>query len=83
MDKLSKINDLYVKGWISKEEYDALYEKHAPKPSGAEQIIKLLAGMSLEELLETYKDAERLLGKAGASVIQLLITAELDKRING
>lgn len=39
--------------------------------------------MSLEELLEAYKDAEKLLGKAGASVLHLLIVAELDKRING
>lgn len=83
MDKLSKINDLYVKGWISKEEYDALYEKHAPQKSSAEYLVEVISGMSLEELLEAYKDSEALLGKAGASVIQLLITAELDKRING
>lgn len=83
MNTLDRINDLFIKGHIDAETYEALYKKHAPKPSGAEQIINLLADMSLEELLETYKDAEAMLGKAGASVIHLLITAELDKRING
>lgn len=83
MDKLNKINELYIKGWISEAEYEALYKKHATEPSGAAHIIKLLAGMSLEELLDTYKDAEAMLGKAGASVIHLLVVAELDKRING
>lgn len=47
----------------------------------AEQIINILGGMSLEELLEAYKNAD---GKiAEASLLRLLITAELDKRING
>lgn len=48
-----------------------------------DKLIGVITKMSLEELLEAYKDAEALLGKAGASVIQLLIVAELDKRING
>lgn len=51
--------------------------------SSAEELIGIVSGMSLEELLEAYKDAEMLLGKAGASVLHLLIVAELDKRING
>lgn len=46
-------------------------------------VIEILHDMTLEELLEAYKDAEQMLGKAGASVIHLLIVAELDKRING
>lgn len=50
--------------------------------SGATKLLETLGKMSIEELLETYKDAERMFGKAGASVIHLLIVAELDKRIN-
>lgn len=83
MDKLQRINELYVKGHISQTVYEALYKRHKPQKSGAEELIGIVSGMSLEELLEAYKDAERMLGKAGASVIHLLIVAELDKRING
>lgn len=47
-----------------------------------ENMIKALGRMSLEELLEIYKGAEALLGKDGASMIELLIAAEIDKRID-
>lgn len=83
MDKLNRINEMYVKGHIDKAEYEALYDKYSPKTSGAAELVGLIGKMSLEELLEAYKDTEQLLGKAGASVIHLLIVAELDKRING
>lgn len=83
MDTLDRINQLYVKGHISKEEYEALYDRHKPQESGAAALIGIIGNMSVEELLKTYKDAEKLLGKAGASVLHLLIAAELDKRING
>ena len=86
MEKINKINELYIKGWITDAEYEALYKKHAPEhkeQSGAASIIEVISKMSIEELLETYKDAERMLGKAGASVIHLLIVAELEKRITG
>lgn len=45
-----------------------------------EDIISILAGLSLEELLEMYRNAEANT-LAEASLMQLLITAELDKRI--
>lgn len=83
MDKLDRINEMYLKGHIDKAEYEALYNRHKPQESGAAKLVGIVSSMSLEELLEAYKDAESLLGKAGASVIQLLIVAELDKRING
>lgn len=46
-------------------------------------IIELLHGMSLEELLEAYKDADKLHTLAEANLLRLLITAELDNRITG
>jgi len=46
-------------------------------------IIKLFNTLSVEELLEAYKDAEAMLGKPEASLTQLLIVAELEKRIYG
>lgn len=47
----------------------------------AADIIKILGGMSLEELLEMYRDASKS-DLAEASLLRLLITAELDKRIH-
>lgn len=38
MDKLTKINDLFIKGWINEEEYEALIEKHTPKDNSADNI---------------------------------------------
>lgn len=49
----------------------------------AEEIIAIIGSMSLEELLETYKDADKCGSLAESSLLRLLITAELDKRING
>ena len=46
----------------------------------AEEIIRILGGMSLEELLELYRDTDKS-DLAEASLLRLLITAELDKRI--
>lgn len=46
-----------------------------------EEIIKYIGGMSLEELLETYRDTEKS-NLAEANLVRLLITAELDKRIS-
>ena len=83
MDKLKRIDEMFVRGHIDKAEYEALYDRYKPKESGAAELVGLISKMSLEDLLELYKDAERMLGKAGASVIHLLIVAELDKRING
>lgn len=83
MDKLDRINELYLKGHINEAEYEALYERHKPQKSWAEELIGALGNMSLESLLELYKDAEIQHGKAGASLLHLLIVAELDKRING
>lgn len=45
-----------------------------------EDIISILGGLSLEELLEMYRNAEANT-LAEASLMQLLITAELEKRI--
>ena len=47
-----------------------------------QELIELLGSMSLEELLDEYvKAAESTL--AEASLLRLLIVAELDMRING
>ena len=45
----------------------------------AEEIIRILGGMSLEELLELYRDTDKN-DLTEASLLRLLITAELDKR---
>lgn len=46
-------------------------------------LIELLGSMSLEELLDHYKDADKAPTLAEANLLRLLITAELDKRITG
>lgn len=48
----------------------------------AAEVIKILSGMSLEELLELYRDTEKRGDLAEATLLRLLITAEIDNRIN-
>ena len=48
-----------------------------------EHVINILSDMSLEELLDMYKDADNLYSLAESNLLRLLITMELDKRING
>ena len=72
MNILDKINDLFIKGWITEEEYEELYNKYAP--SYKEKIIELISSMSIEELLDTYKNDD-------TNVIKYLIIAELENRI--
>ena len=48
--------------------------------NGIEKIIEILGGLSLEELLELYRYAEANT-IAEESLLRLLVTAELDKRI--
>lgn len=40
MDKLDRINEMYLKGHIDKAEYEALYERHKPKESGAAEFSR-------------------------------------------
>lgn len=46
-------------------------------------LIEILHTMSLEELLEHYKEADTAPTLAEANLLRLLITAELDNRITG
>lgn len=48
-----------------------------------ESIIAVLRSMSDEELLAAHEQIAELLGRAEASLLQLLIEMELDARSNG
>ena len=50
---------------------------------GMQTIIEILHDMTLEELLDHYKDADKAPTLAEANLLRLLITAELDNRITG
>ena len=71
MDKLTKINEMFIKGWINEDEYEELIEKHTPKNN----IKDIISSMSIEELLETYKNDD-------TEIIKYLIIAELENRID-
>lgn len=78
MDTITKLNNLFIKGWINEEEYKNLINKHTKDNSSTDKIKKMLNSMSIEELLDTYDKAET---KAEKKTIKLLIMAELEKRI--
>lgn len=81
MKTLDKINKLYVNGMIDREEYEELISKHKPKPEPLENIHHVLSIMTVEELLETYKNAITET-EAKRELLKYLIISELENRIN-
>lgn len=79
-----KINQLYIKGRIDKEEYSRLISKYDAKTEPTEplppkeKIQELISNMSLEDLLDTYRKTKE---DAASKVMQPLIIAELENRI--
>ena len=64
---------------IDKEEYEELISKHKPEP--LKNIRDILSIMSVEELLETYKNAITET-EAKRELLKYLIISELENRIN-
>lgn len=81
MKTLDKINNLFIKGMIDKEEYEELINKYERKPEPLENIRDILGIMSVEELLETYKNAITET-EAKRELLKYLIISELENRIN-
>lgn len=81
MKTLDKINNLYLKGMINKEEYEELISKYKPQPEPLENIQRILSIMTVEELLETYKNAVTET-EAKADLLKFLIIVEIENRIN-
>lgn len=81
MKTLDKINNLYIKGIINEEEYEELLSRHKRKTEPLDNIKNILGIMTVEELLETYKNAiaEK---EAKAELLKYLIIAEIENRIN-
>lgn len=77
-EEIEKINQLYIKGRIDKEKYNRLMDKYAEKLEPIENIKEIISNMSLEELLDTYKNTKE---DAASKVMQLLIIAEIERRI--
>ena len=81
MKTIDKINNLFIKGMIDKEEYEELISKYERKPEPLENIRDILGVMSVEELLETYKNAITET-EAKRELLKYLIISELENRIN-
>lgn len=81
MKTLDKINNLYIKGMIDKEEYEKLISKYKCKPKPLDNIRDILKVMNVEELLETYKNAIAET-EAKAELLKYLIISEIENRIN-
>lgn len=81
MKTLDKINNLYINGMIDREEYEGLISRYKPKPEPLENIRDILSIMSVEELLETYKNAITET-EAKRELLKHLIISEIENRIN-
>lgn len=81
MKTLDKINHLYIKGKIDNEKYEELINRYTPKPEPLKNIKDILTVMSVEELLETYKNALTDTVTT-AELFKFLIIAELENRIS-
>ena len=81
MKTLDRINNLYIKGIINEEEYEELINRHKRKTEPLDNIKSILCIMTVEELLETYKNAIAET-EAKAELLKYLIIAEIENRIN-
>lgn len=66
---------------IDNDEYEEFISKYKRKPEPLENIRDILKVMSVEELLETYKNAIAET-EAKAELLKYLIISEIENRIN-